>query len=73
MIVAVQKTPLRADRLKATPPRTREGVAPRMLLRRSVYVISNSNSSGHVVMACHRDFGPPGILVRGTIYSEIVR
>ena len=29
MIVAVQKKPLRADRLKATPSRTRQGVAPR--------------------------------------------
>ena len=30
MIAAVQKKPLRADRLKATPSRTREGVAPRV-------------------------------------------
>ena len=56
MIVAVQKkTPLRADSLKATPPRKREGVAPRVY--RGYYgvvsnnVISNSNSSGQVLMA----------------------
>ena len=52
MIVAVQKEPLRADRLKATPPRTTWlHVCTEITTAYSVYVISNSNSSGQVVMA----------------------
>ena len=50
MIVAVQKKPLRADRLKATPSRTREGVAPRVY--RGYYgVVSTFYSLGQVGMA----------------------
>ena len=43
----------KAPRLKAMPPRTGEGVASCVLrvLRRSIYVVSNSNSSSQVVMA----------------------
>ena len=54
MIVAVQKKSLlRADRLIAMPPLTREGVAPHVYRGHYgiVSVILNSNSSGQVVMA----------------------
>ena len=52
MIVAVQKIAFKSGRLKATPLRTREGVALRVprILRRSI-VLLNSNSSGQAVMA----------------------